>query len=85
VIGEALESNSDCFAGVSFCPCRTDDKSVRHIALLFRRLGRIELTRQLLDCAENLELRRLVLWLFVPLVEIFAGSHAVGHNSPPVQ
>ena len=54
-------------------------------ASLFRRLSRVEFAGQLLHCAKNLELRSLVVWLFLARFEIFPGSHIVGHNPPLVQ
>lgn len=54
-------------------------------ASLFRRLSRVEFAGQLLHCPENVELRSLVVWLFLALFEIFFGSHIVGHITPPVQ
>ena len=47
-------------------------------ALLFRRLSRVEFAGQLLHCAENVELRSLVVSLFLAFFEIFFGSHIVG-------
>jgi hypothetical protein len=54
-------------------------------ASLFRRLSRVEFAGQLLHCAENVELRSLVVWLFLALFEICFGSHIVGHITPLVQ
>ena len=53
--------------------------------LLFRRLSRVELAGKLLHCAKNVELRSLVVRLFLAPFEIFFGSHIVGHITPSVQ